>query len=393
MTEKSTQMLKQATRDYLQWMKSMEHKGSSTTLRYGFVLIDFLDFVKEKNIAWTSIFTLDTLKEFRKYTHLNNPSDAIRGLSFYLFDNGRIPQPLRRPYYQIDLPEIYEQYLLYYEQSRQVPYSQIKGIRRVLASLYEYLERFNIELAAVRIEQIDSFMAEFTPSFAPSTCKTYRHYLRGFLKYLYHEQRIIKTDLAPLLVGAPLFAQAKPPKFLRPHELQKLFADLKLTTPTHIRTYAMVHLAYFMGLRPKEISRIKLKDISFKKKALTIAQRKGNNPTIFPVPEKTLKAIAAYVLMARPNSKYKNLFLSFQSPYRPICPGTVTNYISKTMKHSGLFSSPYWLRHTYAQHLLNAGATIYEIKEMLGHQNIQSTKRYLHIDIELMRKVLFDEEL
>jgi len=243
MTEKSTQMLKQATRDYLQWMKSMEHKGSSTTLRYGFVLIDFLDFVKEKNIAWTSIFTLDTLKEFRKYTHLNNPSDAIRGLSFYLFDNGRIPQPLRRPYYQIDLPEIYEQYLLYYEQSRQVPYSQIKGIRRVLASLYEYLERFNIELAAVRIEQIDSFMAEFTPSFAPSTCKTYRHYLRGFLKYLYHEQRIIKTDLAPLLVGAPLFAQAKPPKFLRPHELQKLFADLKLTTPTHIRTYAMVHIA------------------------------------------------------------------------------------------------------------------------------------------------------
>jgi site-specific recombinase XerD len=236
-------------------------------------------------------------------------------------------------------------------------------------------------------------MAEFTVNFAPGTCRLYRSFLRGFLKYLYQDRRILPTDLSPLVVGAPLFAQAKPAKFLRPQELQKLFANLKLTTPTHIRTYAMVHLAYFMGLRPKEISRIKLKDFSFKKKEVTIRERKGNNPTILPVPEKAIKAIAAYVLSARPKSKYKNLFLSFQSPYRPIGPGTVIHYISKTIKQSGIFSSSYSLRHTYAQNLLNTGATIYEIKEMLGHQNIQSTKRYLHIDIELMRKVLFDEEL
>ena len=195
------------------------------------------------------------------------------------------------------------------------------------------------------------------------------------------------------MVGAPLFAQAKPPKFLRPQELQKLFADLKLTTPTHIRTYAMVHLAYYMGLRPKEISKIKLKDVSFKKKEITVRERKGNNPTILPVPEKTIEAIGAHVLYARPNSKYEYLFLSFQSPHRPIKSGTVTNYISKAIKQSGLISPPYSLRHTYAQNLLNAGATIYEIKEMLGHESIQSTKRYISIDIELMRKVLFDEEI
>ena len=393
MAEKDIEMLEKAIRDYLQWMKSMEHKRSTTTLVYGLVLSDFIDFVKEKNIAWVNIFTLDTLKEFRKYTHLNNPSDAIRGLSLYLFDNARLAQPLRRPYYQIDLPEIYEQYLIYHEQGRQVPYSQIKRIRRLLASLYEYLERFNIELAAIRIEHLDSFMAEFHERLAPGTCKTYRFHLRSFLKYLYQERKILPKDLAPLVVGAPLFAQTKPPKFLRGQELQKLFANLKLTTPTHIRTYAMVHLAYFMGLRPKEISTIKLGDISFKKKELTLRDRKGNNPMTLPVPENTIKAIAAYVLNVRPNSKYRTLFLSFKSPYKPISPGTVIHYISKAIKHSGLFSSPYSLRHTYAQSLRNTGATIYEIKEMLGHQNIQSTQRYLHIDIELMRKVLFDEEL
>jgi len=56
-------------------------------------------------------------------------------------------------------------------------------------------------------------------------------------------------------------------------------------------------------------------------------------------------------------------------------------------------SSAYWLRHTYAQNLLEAGVSIYEIKEMLGHDSIESTKKYLHIHIKLMRKVLFDETI
>ena len=114
---------------------------------------------------------------------------------------------------------------------------------------------------------------------------------------------------------------------------------------------------------------------------------------ILPVPDDTIKALAAYVSLARPESKYEHLFLSFKNPHRPINPGTVTGYISKAIKQSGILSPPYSLRHTYAQNLLNTGATIYEVKEMLGHQSIQSTKRYITINIELMRKVLFDEEI
>ena len=54
-------------------------------------------------------------------------------------------------------------------------------------------------------------------------------------------------------------------------------------------------------------------------------------------------------------------------------------------------STAYWLRHTYAQNLLEAGSSIFEIKEMLGHDKIESTKLYLHVHLKLMRKVLFDE--
>ena len=135
---------------------------------------------------------------------------------------------------------------------------------------------------------------------------------------------------------------------------------------THIRTYAMVHLAYFMGLRPGEISRIKLDDICFKKNELNLQNRMPDNITIRPMPEKTIKAIAAYLLISRPKkSKYRNLFLSLKSPHKPISPGTVTRYISKTMKQSGLLCSTYSLRHAYALNLINAGATIYESKDML----------------------------
>lgn len=389
MTDKDVIMLKEAIRDYLRWMASEGYHPKTRDV-HRYELSHFFLFISHNNIAWDEIFTLNTIKAFQQERKLKYVS-ALRRLSRYLFEQKKISQPIQNQIYP--LPEIYEQYLFYYENSKEVYPTQIVNIRRLLSAFNDFLKRLEINLPNIKIEHIDAFMAESTVNFAPGTCRVYRSLLRGFLKYLYQDRKILSKDMAPLIVGAPLFAKANPPKFLRPQELQKLFSNLKFTTPTQIRTYAMVNLAYFMGLRPKEISRIKLKDFSFKKKEITLRERKGNNPTILPVPEKTIKTIAAYVFIARPNSKYNNLFLSFQSPYRPISPGTVIHYISKTIKQSGIFSSPYSLRHTYAQNLLNTGATIYEIKEMLGHQNIQSTKRYLHIDIELMRKVLFDEEL
>ena len=67
--------------------------------------------------------------------------------------------------------------------------------------------------------------------------------------------------------------------------------------------------------------------------------------------------------------------------------------IGKCMRQANLPSTPYWLRHTYAQNLIESGTPIFEIKEMMGHDKIESTKNYLHIHIKMMRKVLFDEEL
>jgi len=148
-----------------------------------------------------------------------------------------------------------------------------------------------------------------------------------------------------------------------------------------------------LGLRPIEISKITLDDISFQKEELTVRDRKTKNPAILPLPKQTVKAIAAYVMKARPKSPCRHLFLTCQKTIKPIRSGTVILSIRKAMRQAGLSASAYWLRHTYAQNLLCIGRSIYEIKEMLGHGNIQSTQRYLHIDTELMRKVIFNETL
>jgi len=382
-------LLKQAIADYLQWMKSVGYTRN-TRKNYQAQLNQFLCFSKNTTISWEKLFTSNSLECFKKASgQIAVP--AINGLSRYLFCQGKIPKPFSNRPPPIDLPKIYEDYLSYQQTHQQATARQISIIKRVLVAFNQYLQTQNIDLYSLKIEQVDAFLAQFLAPFAVASCRIYRANLRGFLTYLYHERSIIKRDLACFVVSRREYAQAKPPKFLRPQEIQKLFAGLTIGSASDIRTYALVQLAYTMGLRHKEISQIRLNDISFRTQQLTLAERKGTNPIELPMPEHTVKAVAAYVITARPQSEHRRVFLTLHPPFRPMRSGTVGYHITKVMKKTGLLSTAYWLRHTYAQNLLEAGASIFEIKEMLGHDKIESTKNYLRIHIQLMRKVLFDE--
>lgn len=68
-------------------------------------------------------------------------------------------------------------------------------------------------------------------------------------------------------------------------------------------------------------------------------------------------------------------------------------YLTKALREAGLPGTAYWLRHTFAQNMLETGASIFEIKEMMGHDTIESTRKYLGIHKELMRRVLFYETI
>ena len=395
MAHKDSNMLIEAIQGYLDWIKSVEeHRGKPTHLRYRQILIDFLTFAISKDVTWEEMFTLDTLEVFCASSDFKGAQKAIITLSQYLFTHGKIDQPiqiLKPKALKAPLPDIYEQYLLYQEQGMQSSLAHLTQIRRILTSLNTYLEKQGLALCSLKIDHLDAFMASFDVK--ENTRKLYRSLLRGFLRYLYYQKRVIKRDLASLLIGPRLIEQQKPPKFLRPAEVKRLFSHLKLSTPADIRTYAIVHLAYALGLRPVEISLITFDDISFKKGELALPHRKAHNPIILPLPEQTIKAVAAYILKARPKSTSRHIFLKYFFPYRPIGANMVTQSLAMAMKQAGLPASGYWLRHTYAQQLLQMGYPIREIKEMLGHDSIESTRRYLSIHTEMMRKVLFDEEL
>jgi len=383
--------LDQAIEGYLQWMAGSGY-AKSTREAYARGLKQFSEFIKQRKCTFEDIFTEDTLRQFRK-TGKYYQRHAVYGLSRYLFDKKKIPLPLLVKDDLVKLPTIYEEYLAYYQQKESWTDGNRRQTRRVLCALHEYLQKEQIDLTRLVIEHVDAFLAQFFAPFRSSTQRAYRSKLRSFLTYLYRERNIIKRDLASFIVAKRHYGLSKPPKFLRPDEIQKLFAGFSLSSDSEIRTYAMMHLAYSLGLRPQEVALITLDDISFSKAELTLTDRKNNRPIVLPIPDTTLKAVATYRIAVRPQSKHNTLFLSLHPPYRPTSPNTIGQHIRKVMKAAGLSSTTYWLRHTYAQNLLESGATVFEVKEMLGHDDIESTQKYLHVHTRLMREVLFNETL
>jgi len=290
------------------------------------------------------------------------------------------------------IPEVYEQYLDYYRTQVRRMHS-VYCMRKILSGLNLYLQKSNIALCKISIEQIDCFLALYNKNYATATCRVNRSYLREFLKYFYRNG-YIKKDLAPLVKGPPEFARSKPPKFLRAKEIQKLFGSLDLGVPKDLRTYATMHLVYYLGLRPREVSLITLNDISFRQKEIFIRSRKNCSPAHLPLPDDTIKAITAYIVGGRPKSKHRTLFLQLVPPYKPVnIKNDVTYHIRDCMRKNNIAATTYWLRHSYAQNLLESGASIYEIKEMMGHKSIDSTHRYLSIHVNLMREIILDETL
>ncbi len=391
MMDETIVSLEQAIQDYLEWM-AVNGYAQRTQQNYKRTLRYFRSFINVERYHWDDIFTRRTLKRFKKARGVTH-AHAVTSLSRYLHAQGEIARPIRVRKALPILPVIYEDYLLYQKRYRHAPDRLVTHIRRVLCAFDGYCQRNGIQLRSLKIDHVDAFRDECFKGFASATRRVYRIYLRGFLSYLYRERQLLMADLAYLVTGRREYARAKPPKFLRPAEVRQLFAHLDPSSASGIRTYAMVHLAYSMGLRPMEISQLRLEDIGFSRQLMRVTVRKGDNPLELPIPDHTLKAVAAYIIGARPTTSYRRLFLTLHPPHRPMTPNAVAFRISETMRQSGLNASAYWLRHTYAQNLLEAGASIFDIKEMLGHDKIESTKKYLCVHTQLMREVLFDESL
>jgi site-specific recombinase XerD len=291
------------------------------------------------------------------------------------------------------LPKIFEEYLIHYTEFKKNSSLLTRRIRRILSAFSLYLAGLKINLASIKVAHIDNFLAELSQRLAPSTYRMYLYCIRQFVKYLYQERGILRTDLSLLMTPGPRRAQIIPPKFLQDHELQSIFNNVDLFSKRDFRSYAILHLSNEFGLLPKEICMITLDDIRFGKAKINLQSRCYEFQLWFPLSEKTLKAIVLYMVKARPQSEQRALFLKLKSPYDPISPPNVCGDLSRLLHKVNLSSSSYCLRNTYVKNLMEQGASTFEIKEILGYESLQTAERYLRIHVKLMRKVLFDETL
>ena len=291
------------------------------------------------------------------------------------------------------LPKIFEEYFIHYAEFKKISSLLTQRIRRILTPFCSYLVCLKINMTSLKIVHIDNYLAALNQRLAPSTYRLYLYCIRQFVKYLYQERGILKTDLSLLMTPGPRRAQIIPPKFLQDHELQRLFNNTDLFSKRDIRSYAILHLSYEFGLLPKEICMITLDDIRFGKAEIDLRSRCYECQLWFPLSDITLKAIVLYMVKARPQSDQRVLFIKLKSPYEPISSSNVCGDLSRIMHKVNPVSSSYWLRHTYAKNLLEQGASTFEIKEIFGFDRMQTAERYLQIHVKLMRKVLFDETL
>jgi len=381
--------LTEAVRDYLRGIQKAKLRQSEAR-----ILLHLEGFASEANLSLREVFTLDGLNDFRRRAGMSYRSlSTVVRLSEHVFQQGEIDQPLTLATYQHRLPQVYEDFLVWLQTERHFPAQRCRQTRRVLTAFHLYLNRTDTELTCLRMDQVDGFLATFRSRYAPNSCRNYGTMLKHFLGYLYHERSIIGRDLASFVRFPRINIHPKPHKFLRPVEVHRLFASLSLSSPVRIRASAIIHLAYMLGLRPSEIRRLALDDVFLSKGEIVLLERKNETPVRLPLPEQVVKVLAAYLVGVRGNSELRNFFLTLSSPFRPLSMSSISTTIKECMRQAGVKGSPYWLRHTYAQNLLEAGTSVFEIRDMLGHTSIDSTRQYLRIHIKLMRELVLDETL
>jgi integrase/recombinase XerC len=202
--------------------------------------------------------------------------------------------------------------------------------------------------------------------------------VRSFLKYLLREGYI--TENPAKLVNTPK-AQRPLPRFLSVDDIFSLVAEPKGIGFLQTRDRAILELLYSSGLRVSEIAGLNMEDINTKE-GLVKVRGKGKKERVLPVGSKAVDAIKSY-LVEKILLKRKNKALFLNNRGEPLSDRGVRRIVVKYAKIIGISGriGPHTLRHTFASHLLQAGADLRVIQELLGHSSLSTTQKYTHLDI------------
>ncbi|KGX88649.1 tyrosine recombinase XerC [Pontibacillus marinus] len=270
------------------------------------------------------------------------------------------------------------------------PYT-IHFYQRDIESFFEFLNKEGIiQLGEVDYAVIRVFLTEqYDQKLSRRTVSRKLSSLRTFYRFLEREEIVTSNPF----ISVSLPKMDKPiPDFLYQEELEKLFHVSDTSTPLGERNQALLEILYATGMRVSECKKLTLQDIDFSLGTVLI-HGKGRKERYVPFGRFAQEALEAYInngrnsLLQKSNQTNDTVFLNARGA--PLTPRGISTILEQMVKNAALtiHVTPHMLRHTFATHLLNEGADLRSVQELLGHEHLSSTQIYTHVTKDHLRNI------
>ena len=242
-----------------------------------------------------------------------------------------------------------------------------------LAAFSRWLEQRSVDLDDVDARVLSEWVGDLGRGhrrLAPTTIARRLAAVRGFLRFTFGPERVPDAALAPR-------RPRRLPDAPKEQEIDGLLELADGDSPLALRNRALLELLYSGGLRSAEAVGLNLADVDFEREAVHV-HGKGGKERVVPLGEEAAHHLARYLRDARPElARGANdaFFLSMRG--RRLDTSTVRR----------LIRNPHRLRHAFATHLLEGGADLRTIQELLGHSSLSTTQIYSHVDAKRLRRV------
>jgi len=210
--------------------------------------------------------------------------------------------------------------------------------------------------------------------------------LRTFYQYLLRKELLESNPFALL---EPPKKEVKLPKFLYFNELEKIISSIDRTTVLGLRDYMIFELFYATGVRVGEIVNIKVSDIDFSNQMIRVFG-KGSKERLVPINSVCKQVINEYIEESRPSLlKGESDYLLLNNRGKSLTTRGIRYILDQVVLKSGvnIGISPHMLRHTFATHLLDEGADLRVVQELLGHERLETTQIYTHVTKHRLQEV------
>lgn len=210
---------------------------------------------------------------------------------------------------------------------------------------------------------------------------------RSFLRYLFWEGTV-EVDLSRVVPTVPYWRLQSIPRHLPWEDVRALIESVDSSTPIGLRDKAVLVLIATLGLRSQEVCRLCLDDIRWRDSEIRLTQTKGRREHVLPLPQEVGEAISEYLIHGRPQTNLPNVFLKHQAPQGPI--SSAGKIVRKHLLRAKITAPSYGahlLRHSLATRMVNQGAAIKQIADVLGHQSINTTAIYTKVDTRHLAEV------